>query len=912
MSARGASGPPDRLPEGARRWLRIGNVRRDVADEISFHFQRTVEDLVSQGMSEREAHEEASRRFGNEAEYMRELETIDTRAARGRRFGSLVDSMRQVVVTSLRSVARSPGLTTGVVLAFALGIGANATMLGIIDRLLLSAPAAVADAEAVRHVYVSQYIDFMGKRITDPTLSYPDYVDFTKTTSFTSVSAVSTNDLTVGSGADARVVPAALVSGNFFETLGTQPALGRFLNAATDHAGGVQEVVLSHAMWQREYGGAADVLGKTIDFGKGAYTIVGVAPRGFTGVSLERIDMWLPLHVVATQIMGPDWQPDPAGRSWQWLDVYARLAPGTSLEQAQAEATQVHRTARAAGIATGDWGRDPNVILASLIEARGPNASSSTVVAKLLAGVSVLVLLIACVNVANLLLARTVLQRRETVVRLALGISRRRLIAQIVLEGVVLALLGGIAALAVERWAGGLVRRTLLPQIAWDDVAASRLVLPVVMLLAVAAGVLSALVPALQVARRNLADTMRQATAGGITRTTSRIRTTLALSQTALSVILLVGAGLFVRSLHNVRALDLGFEPDDLIYAMPRVSAGAITDDERLDMFERVLDRLDRIPGVTSAVASTMPFRSRRTLPLRAQDVDSIVQPPSGGPFVHTVSPTYFRVMGLDIVRGRDFTADDARPGNPVAIVGAAMAEYLWHGADPLGKCLYIGRRDLQQRCTTIVGVVENASNTSLREEEVMVQYYLPLGSSQGGGGGDYWFVRTNGDARIIDAVRREIMATDPRIRYADVKPFQDVIDPQTRSWTLGATMFGIFGLLALVVAAIGLYSVLSFDVAQRTREIGIRGALGASSGTLLSMVVRRALLMTAAGIAIGAGVAILLAPRVSELLFDVDARDPMTFGSVGLALILVAFFASLMPALRATRVDPNVALRSD
>jgi predicted permease len=902
-----------KLPHDARRMLRLGNVHRDVDEELAFHFEQTVADLVKQGMTESDARDEANRRFGDRRHYRKELESMDRRTAASNRIGESIDALRQMVVDGARAIIRAPGLTAGVVLAFSLGIGANATMFAIIDRLLLRPPSHITQPDRLRHLFVDSYNANSGTRITDATFSYPDYVDFTRVKSFSGVAAGSSRTLTIGAGDEAHQIDAELVTGNFFEVLGTRPALGRFLDPSTDHVGGAQEAVLSYALWQREFGGDASAIGKSVDFGYGSYTIVGVAPRGFTSTGLSKVDMWVPMRVAAAQILGDGWEPDPDGRSWQWLEMVGRLAPGASVERAEAEATALHRAARAKDIEAGDWGRDPRIIAGSIIEAKAPNAPSSARVAKLLAGVSLLVLLIACVNVANLLLARTIRQRREVAVRLALGISRRRLIGQIVLEGVMLATLGGAGALAVDHWGGGLVRRTLLPQIAWDEIPADHNVIAIIAILAVLAGVVSALVPAYQVAKRDVADTMRSATAGGITRTTSQTRSVLALAQTALSVILLVGAGLFVRSLHNARNLDLGFEPDGLLTAVLRTSRGALTPEDRKLISARALEGVARVRGVTSvAASSTLPFASRRSTGLRAQGVDSIRRPPTGGPYMHGVTPGYFETMGVRVLRGRGFEAGDVAGAPPVAIVGQQLADYLWKG-DALGKCLYIGPREKPQPCTMVVGIAEQASNIELTEG-VMLQYYVPSAQRESGSDrSDYLLFRVSDQsAATFAAIHHELMSLDPRIRYADITPYAERIAPLTQSWKLGATMFTIFGVLALIVAAIGLYSVLAFDIAQRTRELGLRTALGATKSMLVRRVIGGAVRVTLFGIAIGGSAAWLLSARMATLLFETPPHDASVMGGVGLTLVVVAVIAAAIPAWRATRVDPYTALRSE
>ena len=901
-----------RLPREARRLLHLGSVRKDLDEELSFHFEKTVEELVAGGYSRSAARDEAARRFGNERDYRRELESIDRVAERRRAWSGLVDTTRQMVVQAVRSIVRSPGLTIGVVLAFALGIGANATMFSIIDRLLLRAPGQIVDPDRVAHLYYD-YLAFNNERFTDGVASYPDFEDMLRVKSLSGAAAESDRSITIGTGDEAHTVEADLVTGNFFQLLGTRPALGRFFDPEKDFIGGAREAVLSYSMWQREYGGERSALGQTIDFGYGPYTIVGVTPRGFTGATLARHDVYLPLRVAAAQIMGDGWAPEPEGRGWQWLQVFVRLAPGVTPERAAAEMTAVHRSARAKDILDGNWGKDPKIIPGSLIEARGPNASNASLVARVLAAVSLLVLLIACVNVANLLLARTIRQQRETAVRLALGISRTRLVAQVILEGVILALMGGCAALLVERWGGGVVRSMLLPDVAWDELGGNNRVLIAVAALAVMAGIVATLVPASQLLRRDLAETIRKATAGGLSRTTSRVRISLALAQTALSVILLVGAGLFLKSLHNARNVNMGFEPDGLVYARFRSPRGAFTDEERGKLYLRGLGPLSRIPGVKSvASSSAMPFTSRSTRRIRVQGFDSIAKPNTGGPFIHGVTPGYFETMGIEILRGRGIEATDTKNAPLVAVINEDFAKYVWKGESPLGKCLYIGQEDTKPGCTTIVGVSAHASNIELRDD-VMVQYYVPAAQTAIAGDVTFWLVRVDPrNESAIAEVKRTIAALDTRIRLADVTPFSDLIESKTQAWTLGATMLSVFGVIALIVAAIGLYSVLAFDIAQRTRELGLRTALGATAGELIRMVVARAVIVTAFGLVIGGVCTLLLAPRVKDLLFDTTPRDPATFGIVGAVLFAVALVAATIPGWRATRVDPNVALRSE
>ncbi|MBR9990248.1 MAG: ABC transporter permease [Gemmatimonadetes bacterium] len=894
-----------------KRVLRLGAAREGVDEELAYHFDRTVEDLMSSGMTCQDAESEAARRFGDIKDYRSRLQAIDRGVETKRRWAERWDATRQAVQFAARSLSRSPGLSLGVIIAFALGIGANLTMYGVVERLLLRPPEHIVDADAVKRIYLSEYVPFLGDRFTGATLSYPDYRQLRTVTAFEDVAAWAPREVTVGSGLSAVEQRAVYVSGNFFGMLGVQPAHGRFFGEAEDRVGGPARAVLSWTAWQRDFGGGADVIGRTIDFGFGPYEIIGVAPEGFTGVDLAPVDVWLPFHVVGGQMRGSDWMES---HGTQFFMTIARLRPDVTEAAAVAEAT----TAWIAGREGTDFASpeaDPAVLLTSVLSARGPDAPPESAVARLLLVVAAIVLLIAALNVANLLLARSLTQRREIAVRLALGISRRRLMGQILLEGMLLAVAGGAAALLVSMWATEVMGGILLPEVQWSGGMNVRIVV-LALALSVVVGLAAALIPAVQASRGTLSDTLRQAGAGGVTRGAARFRASVALVQTALSVLLLVGAGLFVRSLDRVRNVDMGFDARNLVYAVPQTGAESISQDDIHTAAARGLELLRRIPGVQHAgVTHSMPFHSFRTTRLRAEGVDSIPIPTSGGPYMYEVSPGFLEAMNLDVVAGRTITDRDAGASQPIVLINQSMADALWPEASPLGRCLYIGMgpdRSPQTRCSEIVGVVEDSRRQEMAAVTTL-QYYVPLAQQQANGHPRVFVIRTSDESpATLQGIRRTILETDPRIRYVEAEPMMSRIDPGIRSWRLGAAVFSVFGLLALVVASIGLYSVLAFDVAQRTREIGVRSALGASTRSLLGLVVAQSLRITAMGVAAGAVIALLLAGRVEPLLFETAPRDPLTFAAVILILHLVAVAASSLPAWRASRVDPNVALRSD
>jgi predicted permease len=889
----------ERFP-GVRRVLRLGARSVELAEELAFHFDQTVEELVSKGVPRLQAEEEARRRFGDHRRWRRELLRIDRGAAIRQDWTERASAAWDTVRYAFRRLRLAPGLTLGVVLTFGLGIGANATMFMIVDRLLLSPPAHVEDADAVHRLLV-QVEGQDGRTVS--VLSYPNYRDVNVASSFASVAAYAGREVTVGRGEEARRMSSSLATGNFFSLLGARPALGRFYTPEEDQVGAAGMVVIGYELWRGQFGGSADVLDRTIDFGYGPFAIVGVAPPGFTGVDLKRVDLWLPLHTTQALMAGTWWEN---GRYGYWLHMVGRLAPGVSATSASEEATALLRQGDSeAGVASDNV----RVVAAPLIAARGPDAPPEAAVARWLAGLSLLVLLIACANVANLLLAHTIRQRREVGIRLALGSSRGRIMAQVLVESLLLAAMGGAAAILMARLASGVLSETLLPDVAWQSTGLEWRITLLVLLLALLAGTFAGLIPAIQASRPRLAETLksggRSVTDGG-----GRTRSGLTILQTAFSVLLLVGSGLFVRSLHEARSLDLGFDADGLLLFSPVFDQG-LTNAQTRDIMWRARERLLQVPGVEHASGDvSIPFYSLRGTGLRIPEVDSI----PGNTAVHVVDPGYFSAARLRIVRGRPISEADTRAAERVAVINETMARLVWPGEEALGRCLMVGgdSGSPDPPCSTVVGIAEDARNFDLVEDPSM-HFFVPAAQEVVDMTPEAMLIRVQGDAdgKLRD-VQRALLEVDPALRYAHVRPIQELIDPRARSWRLGATMFTAFGLLALLVAGIGLYSVLAFGVAERTHELGIRSALGAGRERLIGMVVARGLWLVGTGVALGLVAAMGAASRIEPLLFQVRARDPLTLAVAALTLILVGALASWMPAIRATRVDPSRALRAD
>jgi predicted permease len=885
--------------------------------EVAHHLAEMVDRLVEGGMTPDEARREAERRFGNPHRYRSRLERNERRRRTTMRRMAAWGSVTGALAGVVRTVRRSPGFAAGVVLTLALGIGANATMFGVLDRLLFSPPAHIVDADAVRRVIIER--PFLGRMTHGETLTNPDRRDLEGAASFEAVAARSrAREYTLGSGPDATRIQVSMASWDFFPLLGVHAELGRFYGADEDRIGQPGTAVISHEYWERAFASSRDELGRTLEISGHPFTVIGVAPRGFTGVDLSPVDVWLPLMAAGGMIQGTEWEDN---RGWYWFGAIARLTPGVTVEAAEQEATARHRGGRQEMIDKGRYPAEAHVALDPLIVARGPQASGESKVARWLGGVSLLVLLIACANVANLLLARGTRMRREVAVRIALGIGRERLVSMMVIESVLLAVLGGVVALLLALWGGGVVRSALMQGVYFPGSAVGGRVALFAAATAVLAGVLAGFGPALQATRADVSGDLAMG-AGASSRRRSRTRSALTVLQAALSVVLLVGAGLFVRSVRQVRDLDLGLDVDHLVmasleFAETGLFPGTRNDgetgnggtQERNEVYAAAMQRLRNVPGVASVAATSSPFQWAYATELEVPELDSIPDLPGGGPYFQDVTPGYLGTVGLRVVGGRDLAESDVPGATRVAVVSEMMARTVWPDADPLGRCLLVGEDATE--CTTVVGVAEDASRGSLEDEPYMT-YYMPLAQREDRLASAL-YVRTTGDPSTVAARIAPILRSiDPQVRFANVETVREMLDPEARAWTLGATMFSVFGALALIVAAIGLYGVLAFDVAQRTREIGIRSALGAERGRLLASVVGTGVRLGAAGVVIGLVVAWVAGRFASDLLFHTSPHDPLVLVGVGVALLVVSFLASFVPGLRATRVDPSEALRAE
>jgi predicted permease len=898
-----------------RRLFRLA-VRRperavaEMDDEIRFHIDMRVAQLVARGWTTDAARGEALRLFGPFTEMRDSLHAAARRREEILTMSDKFDALRHDVEYALRQIARAPGLAVAVIATFALGIGANATMFGIIDRLLLRPPAHVRAPEELERVEMN--LKWSGEEYTSSGFSYPSYIDFRdRVPGFASVAMQTySNPISLGLGPDARKINGILVSGTYFRTLGTSTAVGRPILPADDvPPNGSPVVVIGNGLWQREFGGDRGVIGKPISLAKRDFTIIGVAPKGFVGTGSKPIDVWIPVTAAeGLRFAGKNWASD---RTSTWLSVVGRAKPGTSAAVLGAQVSSAYRAGEIAGGRKVDSTARGQVT--SVLPSRQRKLSPERRVAALLGGVSVLVLLIACANVANLLLVRAFSRRREIAVRLALGISRPRLVRQLVTESVVLALAGGLAALALVHWGSALVQNVLLGDFAWPDSPIDGRVLAFTALATLAVGLVTGLVPALQGSDPHLSSTLREGTRGaGLSR--SRTRAALLLVQAAVSVILLIGTGLFVRSLRNVHGVRLGLDVDRLLIATIDLRSVGIDSSAADDYFDRARDAASQIPGVAAVtVGDATPFGDwSMGTDISVPGRDSLAKH-NESPIQSFVQSNYFSTVGTRIVAGRAFVAADAGTAAPrVVIVNEAIAKWLWPAQTALGHCIRMGKKT--DPCAEIVGIAENTHRSSIAQNDDPLQIYVPLAHVTSTARARVLVVRPTGldpDA-LVDAVRRVMQTAVAGVPFANVRPMRSALDDELRPWELGATMFAAFGFIALVLSSLGLYSVVAYTVAQRMHEMGVRVALGAQSNDIRRLVLAQGLRIAALGVAGGTIIALVSGKFVAPMLFQTSPKDPVVFGSVIVLLLAVATIASLVPARRAMRADPLVALRAE
>jgi len=815
---------------------------------------------------------------------------------------------------SLRALRKSPGFAATVIVTLGLGIGANAAMFGVVDRLMFRPYAYLRDPSSVHRIYLQS--TYRGTTTTSTFTEYARYLDFKRwSTAFDDWAGFGSRRMAVGVGDASRERAVAVANASFFRFFDAKPALGRFFVAEEDTTPrGADVAVLGYGFWQSELGGR-NVLGEVLQVGNIAATIVGVAPEGFAGVDDDDPPaVYIPITTFAGS--QPNERANPryyTTYNWGWMQMMARRKPGVTVDQASADLTRAYGRSWSAELAlmpelTPATIAKPVAIAGAMKLGAGPEPGLEARTAFWVTGVAVIVLLIACANVANLFLARAFRQQREVAVRLALGVTRRRLMMQTLTESLTLSVLGSAAGLVVAQWGGIAIRRLLITsENASLDVLTDWRTLGVAVGAAIASGVLTGLAPALLSGRGDLARSLKAGPREG-TYQRSRTRVALLVLQGALSVLLLVGAGLFVKSLNHVRALPMGFDAGPVLVASRNMRGMQTDDSTRARLARTLLLTAQELPGVESAAwTDGVPFMGSLSTDLFVAGIDSVRK--LGRFRFQSATTDYFRTMGTRIVRGRGFTPDDRATSPRIAIVSESMAKVLWPGKDAIGQCMRVQADTMP--CTTVVGIAEDIVQENLTDDK-RYMYYMPT-EQHAPAGGYAVLLRMRGDASAQqEVVRKALQRVMPGQSYVTIRSFAEIVDRQRRSWQLGATMFVAFGVLALVVAAVGLYGVVGYNVAQRMHELGVRVALGAQSGDILRLVVGQGVRFAAAGVALGTALAYAGSRWLEPLLFQQSATDPVIYAAVGMVLVLVALGASAAPAWRASRADPNSALRAE
>jgi len=803
-----------------------------------------------------------------------------------------------------RMLLKSPGFTAVAVLSLTLGIGANTTIFTLAKAIFLQSIPVKDPARVV--ALFSDQISRKGppqEYLATPYLNAVDYCNDVQ--SFSGCSIVMFNGFNLIESGKQRRVQAQLVNANYFHVLGVHPMLGRGFSAEDESS--VRPVaVISYALWKTQFGADRSIVGRTIQLDQMEYSVIGVAPADLRGIALGSPDVWIPISL-AQEVLTPQGKQFMEDRAFRMVNMVARLKPGVTLAQAQNE---VH----ALGLQlqkqypTVNRGRNESIVPVNETSIPPQLHHVFALAGALMMIIVGLVLLIACANVANLLLARATQRQREIAVRLALGASRIRLIRQLLTESLMLALVAGGLGIFCAYWAKSAIL-SFLPQglVRQLDFSLDGRVFSYTLGLAIFATLIFGLVPALQASKRDSIAALKDRT--GSPTGSARwygLRGVLVMVQLALSLIALVGAGLFVHSLSNAEKINPGFEvrhgatmfinPGAKHYAQPQAEA----------LYRDVVQRLDALPMVASAsLADAPPIGGGLEWTTFKDGVD--MSDPRNGILtpVIAVSPGYFSSRSMSLLEGRDFTNADDANGQMVCIVNRAAADTFWPGQDPIGKHLHFITKTW---VVTVVGEVNTAKFASLGEPPTAVIYW-PL--KQHYSDAVFLFLRTKGDpAKAIPAVRSVMHSLAPTVPLLAVRTIAQTLDQSLTAPRIGAELLGTFGLLALILAAIGTFGVMSYSVNQRTNEIGIRMALGAQPSDVLRLILSSGMAMVVAGIVVGLGLSLLLARSMKALLYGVGMFDPASFLSMAALLIFVALGACYIPARRAMRVDPIVALR--
>ena len=808
-----------------------------------------------------------------------------------------METLLQDLRFGIRMLLKRPSFTAIVVLALALGIGANTAIFSVVNTVLLN-PLPYKNADRLVGVWENN----PQKGIDISPMPPADFVDFRDQNSVFEQMAYSRDGQYILTGmGEPEAIWAYRFSANFFDVMGVAPMLGRTFTEEEDKPGANKVVVLSHKLWQRRFGGSPDVVGQSITLSGEPYTIIGVMPAGFRHP--QTVEMWTPIALDPSMM---------SNRSATFLRVMARLKPDATIKQAQTELAAIASRLAEQYPATN---AGKGVKLESL---RDAYTGDIQLPLKVLMLAVIFVLLIACANVANMLLARSASRQKEIAIRIALGASRVRLVRQFLTESVLLALMGGALGLLVAVWSTGIlvglfpnnIANLNIPRV--EEIPIDAKALGFTLLISLVTGVIFGLVPALQSSKLSFNETLKEAGKSSMTSGRGRrFRDLLVVTEMALALMLLIGAGLLIKSFLQLRQGDLGFDPKNVLTAQVVLPSYKYTDVQKRRAFVHdVIARLEGLPGVESVGATNfLPltgFWGTTSFAIEGRPAPAPGEEPEADNRIATEN--YFRAMGIGLVRGRQFTDADRDGAPKVALINETLARRFFPDEDPIGKRLDLGDAR-EPDMWEIVGVVRDVKSFGL-SEETHIDIYRPY--DQVTFPLIAFTIRSASDpTSLVAAVRNEVWSVDKDQPFFNkVLPMEQLASDSITLRRVSMLLLGAFAALALTLAAMGIYGVISYSVTQRTQEIGIRMALGASRGDVFKLVVRQGMLLAVMGVAIGVLIAFAVTRLMSSLLYGVSATDPLTFVLIPLVLTGVALVACFVPARRATRVDPGIALR--
>jgi predicted permease len=869
-----------------RNLTRRDQVSHDIDREMRFHIAERVDELVARGMSGPEALRTARRQFGNHCFQHERTRDMD--------IAIRLESLGKDIRYAVRGLRTNPGFALVAIAALALGIGANTAVFSVVNGVLLRR-LPYANPERL----VMLFDHFPQQRMERGPASMADFLDWkSRSHSFEALDATGRNRFTLTGDGAAEQILGLSVTAHFFETLGVRPLTGRTFAEGEDQPGRTPTVVLSERLWRRRYSSDPAVLGKAIALNGRPCTVIGIMPASFEFGQRE-VEAW------ATLTLDP-----PRRRGPFFIEGVARLKPGVSIEKASAEmqgiADQVRR----------ENPRDYTQLRYPVVSLREVVVGDMRPLLWILTGAVLLVLMISISNVASLMLARATARRREIAIRLSIGAGRGHLVRQLMTESLVLALTGGVFGISLAAWGVTALHRLAprgIPRL--NEIAIDGRVLAFTLVVSIGSAVVFGLAPAMAASGAAFGQALKHGGRGGHVRGQGRARSLLVVAQVTFSVLLLIGAGLLIRSFDLLGRVNPGFQaPPDRVLTMLLSPQGARYRDRQAlaSYWDRLLDRVRTLPGVeTASIAITMPpDRTAFTdgFELQAKPAPPGVENP--GVPVPFVSQDYFKTLGIPLLRGRWFDSRDSADSPRVAVISENMARKYFPNEDPVGQKLKHGGRALNNAYMDIIGVVADVKYQGLENEAVPVYYEV---SSQVPARPMWLLLRTRGEAHtMISAARQAIRDIDSEVPVAQVSTMAEALSESVSVPRFRSLLMAIFAAASLLLAGLGIYGVISYSVTQRTQELGVRMALGASSANVLSLVIRQGSQLASLGIVLGLGGALGLTRVLKKMLFGISATDAATFAVVSLILGTVALLASLIPARRAARVDPVIALRNE